>query len=123
MPINNAKLEVPMRLCLPLFVCMLAAPAWAQNQDAAEFFEKKVRPVLLNNCQACHNSKLKTAGLDLTSAEGFARGGQSGAIVVAGNPESSRLIKVIGYGESLKMPPAAKLKDEEIADLSAWVKM
>ncbi len=112
-----------MRFRLSLFAWILAAPIWAQKQDPAEFFEKKVRPVLLNNCQACHNSKLKTAGLDLTSAEGFAQGGQSGAIVVAGNPESSRLIKVIGYGESLKMPPVAKLKDEEIADLSAWVMM
>src|SRR5579859_5645410 len=98
-----------MRFCLPTLLWMFAAPIWAQTQDPAEFFEKKIRPVLANNCQTCHNPKLKTAGLDLTSAEGFARGGQSGAIVVAGNPESSRLIKVIGYGESLKMPPAAKL--------------
>src|SRR5580700_4676653 len=102
---------VPMRF--PIFLWILAVPVWAQAP--AEFFEKKIRPVLVNNCQACHNPKLKTAGLDLTSAEGFAHGGQSGPIVVAGNPEASRLIKVVGYGESLKMPPAAKLKDDEIA--------
>ncbi len=102
---------------------MLAAPIWAQTQDPTEFFEKRIRPVLANNCQACHNPKLKTAGLDLTSAEGFVHGGQSGPIVIEGNPDASRIIKVIGYGESLKMPPAAKLKDDEIADLSAWVKM
>jgi mono/diheme cytochrome c family protein len=112
-----------MRFCLPVFLWMLAAPIWAQTQDPTEFFEKKIRPVLVNNCRACHNPKLKTAGLDLTSAEGFVQGGQSGPVVVEGKPESSRLIKVVGYGEALKMPPAAKLKEEEIADLSAWVKM
>src|SRR5579859_445428 len=112
-----------MRFYLPVFLWMLAAPLWAQTQDPTEFFEKKIRPVLVNNCQACHNPKLKTAGLDLTSAEGLARGGQSGPVVVEGNPEASRLMKVVGYGESLKMPPPAKLKDDEIADLSAWVKM
>jgi hypothetical protein len=112
-----------MRFCLPIFLWMSAAPIWAQTQNPTEFFEKKIRPVLVNNCQACHNPKLKTAGLDLTSAEGFAHGGQSGPIVVEGNPEASRLIKVVGYGETLKMPPAAKLKEDEIADLSAWVKM
>jgi hypothetical protein len=112
-----------MRFCWPVFLWMLAAPIWGQTQDPTEFFEKKIRPVLASNCQTCHNAKLKTAGLDLTSAEGFVHGGQSGPAVVEGHPESSRLIKVIGYSESLKMPPAAKLKDDEIADLSAWVKM
>src|SRR6202049_2495247 len=112
-----------MRPCLPVFLWMSTAPIWAQTQDPTEFFEKKIRPVLVNNCQACHNPKLKTAGLDLTSAEGFVHGGQSGPVVVEGNPEASRLIKVVGYSEALKMPPAAKLKEEEIADLSAWVKM
>src|SRR5437763_7706077 len=108
-----------MRFCLSVILLISAAPTWAQVQDTTEFFEKKIRPVLANNCHACHNSKLKTAGLDLTSAEGFVHGGQSGPVVVAGNPDASRLIKVIGYSESLKMPPAAKLKDDEIADLSA----
>jgi Protein of unknown function (DUF1553)/Protein of unknown function (DUF1549)/Planctomycete cytochrome C len=112
-----------MRLCLAVLLWLPAAAVWAQAQDSAEFFEKKIRPVLVNNCQACHNAKLKTAGLDLTSADGFVRGGQSGPIVAAGNPDASRLIKVVTYSESLKMPPAGKLKEEEIADLSVWVKM
>src|SRR5260221_3483843 len=112
-----------MRFVPLLFLWVVAAPVWAQTQDATEFFEKKIRPILVNSCQACHNAKIKTAGLDLSSAEGFLRGGRSGPTVVEGNPEASRLLKVIGYGESMKMPPTGKLKDEEIADLSAWVKL
>ena len=105
-----------MRFRLSIFGCLFAAVASAQTQAPSEFFEKKIRPILVNNCQGCHNSKAKTAGLDLTSAEGFARGGQSGPVV-------TRLIPAIGYNETLKMPPTGKLKDEEIADLTAWVKM
>src|SRR5713226_3045242 len=112
-----------MRFVPLLFLWVVAAPVWAQTPAATDFFEKKIRPILVNNCQACHNAKIKTAGLDLSSAEGFLRGGQSGPIVVDGNPDASRLVKAIGYGESMKMPPTGKLKDEEIADLSAWVKL
>ena len=112
-----------MRASLPVLLSILAVPVWSQTQISPEFFEKKIRPVLATKCQGCHNAKLKTAGLDLSTAEGFAHGGQSGPIVAAGNPGESRLIKVVGYGETLKMPPTGKLADEEIANLTEWVKM
>jgi len=47
----------------------------AQSKDAMEFFEKRVRPVLVANCAKCHNPQAQVAELDLTTAEGFARGG------------------------------------------------
>ena len=98
-------------------------PAAAGRVDEGqEFFEKKIRPLLVKNCQSCHNAKLKSAGLDL-SAEGFFRGGDSGPLISKENPENSRLLKVISYESSLKMPPTGKLKDDEIAALTAWVKM
>jgi cytochrome c553 len=112
-----------MRIGLSVLLPMLAVPVWSQTQASTEFFEKKIRPVLATKCQGCHNAKLKTAGLDLSTAEGFVHGAQSGPIVAAGNPDGSRLIKVVGYSETLKMPPTGKLADEEIADLAAWVKM
>jgi len=72
-----------MRFLPLLLLWVFAASAWAQTP--AEFFEKKIRPILVNSCQTCHNAKIKTAGLDLSSAEGFIHGGQSGPIVVAGS--------------------------------------
>ncbi len=111
------------RFRLSIFVFLFAAALTAQTQASSEFFEKKIRPILVNNCQGCHNSKAKTAGLDLTSAEGFTHGGQNGPIVAGSDPEASRLIKAVSYNESQKMPPTGKLKDEEIADLTTWVKM
>lgn len=95
----------------------------AQNGEAADFFEKQVRPLLLAKCQMCHSAKAKTSGLDLSSAEGFQAGGATGPLVNKENPEASLLLKVISYEGSLKMPPMGKLKAEEIAVLTAWVKM
>src|SRR6266542_2120256 len=98
-----------------------------------EFFEKKVRPIFAANCQRCHNAKSKVAGLDLTTAEAFQRGGDSGPVInkekpeesrlLKEKPEESRLLKVIGYDGETKMPPAGRLKDHEIATLTEWVKM
>jgi mono/diheme cytochrome c family protein len=88
-----------------------------------EFFEKKVRPIFAKNCQRCHNAKSKVAGLDLTTAEAFQRGGDSGPVINKEKPEESRLLKVIGYDGEIKMPPAGKLKDHEIGALTEWVKM
>lgn len=94
-----------------------------QRDEAAEFFEKQVRPLLAAKCQVCHSAKARTSGLDLSSAAGFQAGGASGLLVNKENPEASLLLKVISYEGSLKMPPMGKLKAEEIAVLTAWVKM
>ncbi|MDX2032779.1 MAG: PSD1 and planctomycete cytochrome C domain-containing protein [Blastocatellia bacterium] len=93
------------------------------GDEQSEFFEKKIRPILATSCGACHNAKARVAGLDLSSAEGFARGGESGALIDKEKPEESRLLKVVHYDGPMKMPPTGKLKEEEIAALTAWVKM
>jgi hypothetical protein len=102
----------------------LTASAHREPQaEAAEFFEKKVRPILVTNCAKCHNPKAMVAGLDLTTAEGFAHGGESGAVVDKAKPEESRLLKVIAYDGTMKMPPTGKLKDEDLSVLKSWVAM
>jgi mono/diheme cytochrome c family protein len=100
-----------------------AAPFLVQTGAQEEFFEKKVRPIFAANCQRCHNAKSKVAGLDLTTAEAFQHGGDSGPVISKEKPEESRLLKVIGYDGEIKMPPSGKLKDHEIAALTEWVKM
>jgi len=90
--------------------------------SAQDVFESRVRPILVASCQPCHNPKIKTAQLDLTTAEGFASGGQSGPLISSEQPAESRLVKAISYDERVKMPPTGKLKPEEIAVLTDWVK-
>src|SRR6476620_932486 len=60
-----------------------------------DFFENKVRPVLANSCYKCHSTKAEKVkgGLLLDSREAVLKGGDSGAAIVPGNPDSSLLIK------------------------------
>ncbi|HKB35344.1 MAG TPA: DUF1553 domain-containing protein [Gemmataceae bacterium] len=104
----------------------LASPAAAADDAGAEFFEKKVRPVLVQRCYECHSqtAKKKRGGLLLDSRDRLRQGGDSGPAIVPGRPDESRLIKAIRYGdEHLRMPPKGKLPDTVIADLETWVKM
>ncbi len=87
-----------------------------------EFFEAKVRPLLAKNCFSCH-VQAKMGGLQMDTRESFMKGGQDGPVLVPGKPDESRLVKAISYTDSrLKMPPAGKLKDDEIAVLETWVR-
>ncbi|MEO7649054.1 MAG: DUF1549 domain-containing protein, partial [Bryobacteraceae bacterium] len=112
-----------MILRLTLTLALVSSLSFAQSSEQTEFFEKKIRPVFVKSCQACHNEKVKTAALDLSTAAGFAQGGQSGVLVSREKPEQSRLLQVISYDERLKMPPTGKLTAEELSDITAWVKM
>jgi mono/diheme cytochrome c family protein len=95
--------------------------------DGVEFFEKKIRPLLVEHCYQCHSrdsEKLK-GGLLLDSRDGVLKGGETGPAIVPGDPEKSLLIKAVRYlDKELQMPPKdKKLSDAQIADLVAWVKM
>jgi len=63
------------------------------------------------------------AKLNLATAAAFFKGGESGPVVVKGEPENSRLINAVNYQGQIKMPPSGKLKDAELADLVAWIKI
>jgi mono/diheme cytochrome c family protein len=97
-----------------------SSPSLAAEQE--QFFETKVRPILINKCYACHASAAK-GGLRLDSRSGLLAGGKDGAVVVLGHPESSVLSSAVHYGDSrLQMPPRASLKPEEVATLDEWIK-
>src|SRR5262245_35577001 len=109
-----------------LWLC-LTGPAWSQQPSPAgiEFFEKKVRPLLADNCFKCHSPAQRAkGGLTLTTRAGVLKGGDTAPAVVPGDPAKSLLLKAVGYRDpDLRMPPRGKLSDEQIADLTAWVKM
>ena len=92
--------------------------------DAAqeEFFEAKVRPVLADNCLECHGAEKHKGGLRLDVRAAMLKGGETGPAVVPGKPDESPLIEAIRYEGDVQMPPKKKLKDEEIAALTDWVK-
>src|SRR6185295_10586227 len=112
-------------------LCLMALGAEARQEaapaDAAglEFFEKNVRPVLVEKCYSCHSAtaeKLK-GNLFLDTREGALKGGDLGPSVVPGDPDRSLLIKAIRWADDdLKMPPKKRLPAEQVADFEAWVK-
>ena len=109
-------------------ICAASIPAALFAADPTpqqlEFFEKKIRPVLAEKCYACHNSKMKTpmGGLRLDTRDGLLHGGDSGAALVPGDSDTSRLVRALSYKHELKMPPSGKLPDNVIADFAAWVR-
>jgi mono/diheme cytochrome c family protein len=88
-----------------------------------EFFESKVRPVLLANCLGCHGPEKQKGGLRLDSRAAVLKGGNTGPVVAPGDPEGSVLVEAIGYESDTQMPPKGKLPDREIRALTEWVKM
>ncbi|WP_439629903.1 PSD1 and planctomycete cytochrome C domain-containing protein [Gemmata sp.] len=105
-----------------LVLAAFAAPARADEPVNNEFFEKKVRPVLAAHCVDCHGPKKDKGGLRLDTRANFAKGGDTGPAVVAGNPDKSLLVRVVRYADDIKMPPKRKLDDADIATLTEWVK-
>jgi mono/diheme cytochrome c family protein len=97
--------------------------ARAADPAAVEFFEKRIRPILVENCVGCHGPEKHKAGLRLDSASAAMKGGDSGPAIVAGEPDKSRLVDAVGYRNvDLQMPPKGKLTNANIADLSEWVR-
>ncbi len=93
-----------------------------------DFFEKRIRPVLVDTCYRCHSSQSGKAkgGLLLDTKAALLKGGDSGPAIVPGKPEESLLIKAIRYTDAaLQMPPdsaGGKLPSESIAAFENWVK-
>ena len=100
---------------------LLALGLLAVDGPDLEHFEKKVRPLLIEHCQRCHDGEKAKGGLRLDSAETLTQGGDTGEVLVPGKPEASLLIQAVQYSGDLKMPPKGKLSEAEIAALVEWV--
>ena len=121
------------RSVLALFLgSSMAAPSglWAQDddlqiptfteQEAIEFFEKQVKPILSDKCLRCHNSIETSGSLDLTTRAGILEGGDSGPALVEGQAEDSLLLSAIRY-DAFEMPPTGKLSDAQIRTIQIWL--
>ena len=103
---------------------MWPAIASAQTLEEIDFFEKRVRPVLAENCFACHGQQAPQpmSGLRVDTRDALLRGGDRGPAVVPGKPSESRLIQAVRH-QGLVMPPNGKLADYQVADLEHWISL
>ncbi|HEX4129425.1 MAG TPA: PSD1 and planctomycete cytochrome C domain-containing protein [Pirellulales bacterium] len=99
------------------------APAAELPRDQQEFFEKRIRPMLLEHCVSCHGAETQEAGLRLDTRAFMMKGADGAPAAVAGQPDRSRLIEVTRYDGSVQMPPDGKLSEDDFNMLVAWVKM
>jgi hypothetical protein len=109
------------------FVCFISisfsahAPSALADEDL-DFFERKIRPVLVEKCYGCHSieSGKSKGGLRVDTKEALRKGGESGPGVVERDLTKSLVIAAINY-DSFEMPPGGKLGDSVIADFEHWI--
>jgi hypothetical protein len=88
-----------------------------------EFFESKIRPVLVAECYECHDAKKQKGDLRLDYRDGLLKGGEEGAAIIPGDAKKSILIQSMDYShETLQMPKKRpKLDAKIIADFAEWI--
>lgn len=110
-------------LCIdwPLFA---QSPDGQDDRDGLAFFERQVRPILVDQCYACHSRQGRQhAGLLLDSRQSVLRGGDNGPAIIPGDVDQSRLVLAIRHEGETSMPPDSKLSDEQIGVLEQWVRL
>ncbi|MEY4272067.1 MAG: hypothetical protein RL250_933, partial [Verrucomicrobiota bacterium] len=88
-----------------------------------EFFESRIRPVLVAECYECHDAKKQKGDLRLDYRDGLLKGGEEGAAIVPGDARKSFLIQSMDHShETLQMPKKRpKLDAKIVADFVEWV--
>lgn len=112
---------VTRRLTFPFLLSVFIASA-ATAAEEAEFFEKLIRPLLIEHCQECHGADKQKGSLRLDHQAGWKIGGDSGPTIIPGKADESLLWKAVSYTDrDLKMPPKKKLAESDLAALQQWI--
>ena len=95
----------------------------ANGSARLEFFESRIRPVLVEHCYQCHSAAASSVkgGLRLDSRAETLAGGDSGTAIIVGDPDQSLLVQAIRHS-SFEMPPDRKLSDQIARDFETWIK-
>jgi len=108
-------------------VIVMCNASFMQAETPDEFFESRIRPLLLDRCYSCHStdSGKTSGGLALDTHEGWKTGGDSGPAIVPGHADESLLIRAVRHADGVSaMPPEEKksrLTESEIQDLVKWI--
>src|SRR6218665_3845134 len=121
---GSASPECRMRsvFAVGLLFGALLRPIWAD--EGSDFFEREIRPVLVEHCYECHSAKSKIVkgGLLVDTREGIRKGGDSGPAVVPGKADESLILGALKH-ETLEMPPERKLPGTVAAAFEKWIGM
>ncbi|NND98942.1 MAG: DUF1549 domain-containing protein, partial [Pirellulaceae bacterium] len=131
---TRAKRLIAVRLVASWLIaqCLIAVVVGGEGyaveptQEQLDFFESKIRPLLIERCYECHSQEAGESNGDLylDNAAGTLQGGSLGPALVPGQPDRSLVIRAVEYKDNqLQMPPDSKLSDESIALLRQWIQM
>lgn len=81
-------------------------------------YDEDIQPIFEENCSVCHSDTLQLADLHVTAYERLLAGGQSGPVVVPGDPDASQLWLQVRSGA---MPLVGELNDEEKSLVYEWI--
>ncbi|HEX6986358.1 MAG TPA: c-type cytochrome domain-containing protein, partial [Planctomycetaceae bacterium] len=115
-----------LRASAAVLMLTTASPAAEPTAEQIEFFEKRVRPLLVEHCDECHGADVDEpgGGLRLTSRAGLLRGGDTGPAINPEAPEKSLLIRAVRRTDPLlQMPPDVELSPREVETLVEWVRI
>ncbi len=126
---HRSRLTLGFFFAVPLGGLVLAAASDSRADQppppaaAIEFFEAKVRPVLVDSCLRCHGPDKQSSGLRVDSREALLQGGENGPAIAPGDADKSLLVQAIQYThDDFRMPPKTKLPDAAIAAVADWVR-
>ncbi len=124
-PVTQTLLSVVFAVLILGQTRVSASQGVAASPEDIDFFESKVRPLLIQRCYECHSHEKKIkGGLALDSKPGWQTGGDNGPVIVPGDLGKSLLIKAVHYRDAdFEMPPKGKLPASEIAILEQWIKL
>ena len=120
---------MPSIVRLALLASAFALRAAAADSAAGhDFFENKIRPLLIEHCLKCHDGgspEKPKGGLALDTRAGWEKGGEHGSAIIPGQPDKSLLIRALRYTDKdLQMPPKGKqLSASQVALFEEWVRM
>lgn len=107
-------------------ICVSSSDAKPITDSEREFFEAKIRPILIEHCYQCHNSvDSAEGGFVLDHRDGILRGGDRGPVADGEKPAESLLIKVLRHEiDGLEMPEGGpKLDESMIRDFEHWIRI
>jgi hypothetical protein len=102
------------------FLLFYAATALGVDRDA-DYFDRKVAPILTRRCLGCHNQELRDGGISFLDRASLLKGGGRGPAIVPGKPQASIMVIALRHEGELQMPPGPKLPAREIAILTKWI--
>ena len=86
--------------------------------DETVSFKEDIAPFMVQYCLRCHQGREPEGELSLVDFESFMRGGQSGAVVVPGDPDGSLVYQLMGsFDEGMRMPLEGRVRRQNYEDI------